>query len=54
MKKVHKKCIIISKNNHKEHKKHPEQPNPKISGELMKLVLKNNVFDFNEQFYLQI
>ena len=34
--------------------KHPEQPNPEVLGELMNLVLKNNVFEFNEQFYLQI
>ena len=40
--------------NHKESNKHPEQPNPEVLGELMNLVLKNNVFKFNEQFYLQI
>ena len=40
--------------NHKESYKYPEQPNPEVLGELMNLVLKNNVFEFNEQFYLQI
>ena len=39
--------------NHEERYKHPEQSNPEILGELMNLVLKNNVFEFNEQFYLQ-
>ena len=34
--------------------KHPEQPNPEILGELMSLVLKHNVFEFDEKFYLQI
>ena len=38
----------------KESCKYPEQPNPEVLGELMNLVLKNNVFEFNEQFYLQI
>ena len=32
--------------------KYPEQPSPEIL-ELINLVLKNNVFEFNEQFYLQ-
>ena len=39
--------------NHEECYKHPEQSNPEILGELMNLVLKNNVFEFNDQFYLQ-
>ena len=34
--------------------KHPEQPNPEILSELMNLVLKHNVFEFDEKFYLQI
>ena len=34
--------------------KYPEQPNPDIIGELMTLVLQNNVFEFNEEYYLQI
>ena len=33
--------------------KHPEQPEPEIIIELAKLVLENNVFEFNEQHYLQ-
>ena len=32
----------------------PEQPIPEILTELMSLVLKNNVFEFNEEYYLQI
>ena len=39
--------------NHKEQYKHPEQPNPEILGELINLVLKNNVFEFNDEFFLQ-
>ena len=34
--------------------KHPEQSNPEILGELMSLVLKHNVFEFDKKFYLQI
>ena len=34
--------------------KHPEQPNPEILGELMSIVLKHNVFELDEKFYLQI
>ena len=34
--------------------KYPEQPNPDILGELMNLVLKHNVFEFDKKFYLQI
>ena len=34
--------------------KHPENPIPEIITELMSIVLKNNVFEFNEKFYLQI
>ena len=34
--------------------KHPEQPNPEILCELMSLVLNHNVFEFDEEFYLQI
>ena len=33
---------------------HPEQPNPEILVELMSLILKHNVFEFDEKFYLQI
>ena len=32
--------------------RYPEQPNPDILGELMNLVLKHNVFEFDEKFYL--
>ena len=39
--------------NHKEQYKHPEQPNPEILGEPINLVLKNNVFEFNDEFFLQ-
>ena len=39
--------------NHEERYKHPEQPNPEVLNELMNLVLTNNVFEFNEHFYLQ-
>ena len=34
--------------------KHPEQPNPEIIGELMALVLQNNIFEFDERYFLQI
>ena len=34
--------------------KHPEQPNPEVLSEIMNLVLKHNVFEFDEKFYLQI
>ena len=34
--------------------RYPEQPYPDILGELMNLVLKHNVFEFDEKFYLQI
>ena len=34
--------------------KHPEQSNPEILGELMSLVLKHNVFEFDVKFYLQL
>ena len=33
---------------------HPEQPNPEILGKLMSLILKHNVFEFDEKFYLQM
>ena len=33
--------------------KHPEQPEPEIIVELAKIVLKNNVIEFNNKFYLQ-
>ena len=33
--------------------KYPEQPTPEVIGELINLVLKHNVFEFNEKFYLQ-
>ena len=33
---------------------HPEQPTPEILTELINIVLKNNVFEFNGNFYLQI
>ena len=32
---------------------HPEQSEPQIVMELAKLVLENNVFEFNNNFYLQ-
>ena len=32
----------------------PDQPHPEIMGELIDLVLKNNVFEFNDKMYLQI
>ena len=34
--------------------KYPEQPNPDVLGELMNLVLKHNVFEFDNKYYLQI
>ena len=34
--------------------KHPEQPTPEVITELMEMVLKNNVFEFNDNYYLQI
>ena len=33
--------------------KHPEQPTPQILTELANIVLKNNAFEFNEEYYLQ-
>ena len=33
--------------------KYPEQPIPEVIGELINIVLKHNVFEFNEKFYLQ-
>ena len=33
---------------------HPEQPTPEILTELTNIVLKNNVFEFDGNFYLQI
>ena len=32
----------------------PYQPPPEIIGELVHIVLNNNVFEFNDKFYLQI
>lgn len=32
--------------------KHPEHPIPEILIELMNIVLKNNIFEFNEEYYL--
>ena len=32
----------------------PEQPIPEVLTELNDIVLKNNVFEFNNNFYLQI
>ena len=32
----------------------PEHPTPEVLTELMDLVLKNNVFEFNDKYYLQI
>ena len=34
--------------------KHPENPTPEVLTELMKAVLKKNVFEFNEKYYRQI
>ena len=34
--------------------RYPEQPNPHILGKLLNLVLKHNMFEFDEKFYLQI
>ena len=32
----------------------PEQPIPEVLSELVNIVLKNNVFEFNNRYYLQI
>ena len=32
----------------------PEQPTPEVLAELIDIVLKNNVFEFNNEYYLQI
>jgi hypothetical protein len=34
--------------------KQPEQPIPEVLSELVNIVLKNNVFEFNNRYYLQI
>ena len=46
-------ALYFLKNNPDRYK-YPEQPNPEILGELINLVLKHNVFEFDEKFYLQI
>ena len=31
----------------------PVQPEPEVIGELISMVLENNIFEFNEKYYLQ-
>ena len=39
--------------NHPDNFKHPEQPSATILRELMNIVLKNNIFEFNNKYYIQ-
>lgn len=60
LKKIHKtpmgiRPIVSSTNSHLQtNTSHPAQPEPEVIGKLMDIVLRNNIFEFNDKFYIQL
>ena len=49
-----KQSVLYYLQNNPDNYTRPEQPTPDVLVELIDIVLKNNVFEFNNQYYLQI
>ena len=49
-----KQSVLYYPQNNPDNYTRPEQPTPDILVELIDIVLKNNVFEFNNKYYLQI
>ena len=49
-----KQSVLYYLQNNPDNYTQPEQPTPDVLVELIDIVLKNNVFEFNNQYYLQI
>ena len=49
-----KQSVLYYLQNNPDNYTRPEQPTPDVLVELIDIVLKNNVFEFNNKYYLQI
>ena len=49
-----KQSVLYYLQNNPDNYLRPEQPLPEVLTELIDIVLKNNIFEFNNNYYLQI